>query len=86
MVSIGEIHIFLQQSRRGLFGRNKTISGLKYLSCRKYSFGKLSEFSKVKNVQDDPESNIHGFLWRDICVSSHQLNMPTWNKQRKPPP
>jgi hypothetical protein len=75
MISFGEIHVSTNQ-----------ISGLKHLTCRKYSFQKLTEFSQGNNVQDDPESNIHGFLWRDTCVSSSQLNRPIWRKQSQPQP
>jgi hypothetical protein len=31
-------------------------------------------------VLDAATSNIDGFLWRDTCVSSTQLNRPIWNK------
>jgi hypothetical protein len=62
MVSFGETHVFLQLSFIGLFGGNKTNPGLKHLSCRKYSFQKLTEFSQVNKVQDDPDSNIRGFF------------------------
>jgi hypothetical protein len=36
-------------------------------------------------VLDPPASNIDGFLWRDICVSSNQLNRPICNKRLSPP-
>jgi hypothetical protein len=38
------------------------ISTLKNVSCMKYSFQKLTEFSKGINVLDDPASNVIGFL------------------------
>jgi hypothetical protein len=58
----------------------KQISGLKQLSFRKYAFQKQTEFSQVNNVQDDADSNTHGFLWRVTCVSSSQLNRPIMEK------
>jgi hypothetical protein len=38
------------------------------------------------NVQDAAASNIDGFLWRDACVSSTQLNRPFGNKMSLSPP
>jgi hypothetical protein len=43
---------------------------LKTMISRKYSFQKLTQFSKGNNVPDAAASNIDGFLWRDICVYS----------------
>jgi hypothetical protein len=39
-----------------------------------------------KNVLDIPASNKHGFLWRDTCISSTQLNKPVWNEESLSPP
>jgi hypothetical protein len=36
-------------------------------------------------VLDGPVSNIDGFLWRDTCVSSTQLNRPIWKKESLSP-
>jgi hypothetical protein len=44
--------------------------------CRKYSFQKLTQFSKEKNVLDVADSSIPGFLCRAKCVPSAQLNKP----------
>jgi hypothetical protein len=41
---------------------------------RKYSFQKLNHFSLGNNVQQANTSNKAGCLWRDMCVSSNQLN------------
>jgi hypothetical protein len=33
------------------------------------------------NVVDDEDDNIDGFLWRDTCDSSTQLDRPILNKE-----
>jgi hypothetical protein len=55
--------------------QREPISPLKILSCRKYSFQKLTKFSQEKNALDVPASNVDVFLWRDTCVSSSQMCM-----------
>jgi hypothetical protein len=40
----------------------------------------LTQCTQGNNVLDAATSNIGGFLWRDTCVSSTQLNRPIWNK------
>jgi hypothetical protein len=40
-----------------------------------YYFQKLPQLSQVINVLDAAASNIHGFLWRDTCVSSTQIGL-----------
>jgi hypothetical protein len=66
--------------------QNELFSTLKTMICRKYSFQKLNEFSQGNNVPDVPASNSDGFLWRDTCVSSTQLNRPICRKQSLFPP
>jgi hypothetical protein len=56
------------------------------VSCKKYSFQKLSQFSLGNNVLDTAASDIYGFPWRDTSVSSTQLNRPISNKKRLSPP
>jgi hypothetical protein len=56
--------------------QNESFSTLKTRVCRKYSSQKLKQFSQGTNVLDAPDSNIHGFLWRDTGVSSTQLSLP----------
>jgi hypothetical protein len=51
-------------------------SPLKTLIGRHYSFEKLTQYSQGNNVLDAPSSNINGFLSRDTCVSSNQVNRP----------
>jgi hypothetical protein len=50
MVVFGEIHLFLQCNWIGLFGGNRAYLHLQHFSFRKYSFQKLTEFSKGNNV------------------------------------
>jgi hypothetical protein len=69
MDSFGEIHAFLYLNWIGLFEWREHSSTLKHLSCREYSFLKLSLFSQGNNVVDDPDSNTDGFLSRSTCVS-----------------
>jgi hypothetical protein len=57
------------------------ISTLKSVICRKYIFQKLTQFSQGNNVLDASAPNIGVSLWRDVCVSSTQMNSPTWNKK-----
>jgi hypothetical protein len=54
---------------------------MKTMICLKYSFQKLAQFSQENNVLDATPSNIDGFPWRGVCVSSTQLNRPIWKKE-----
>jgi hypothetical protein len=74
VVFLGETHVFLQLSWIDLFGANRAYLTLKQLSCRKYYFQKLIQFSQWNNALDSPTSNTDGFLLRDTCVPSTQLN------------
>jgi hypothetical protein len=49
-------------------------------------FQKLMYFSKGKKALEASDSNTHGFLSKDIYVSSNQLNMPIWSKESQSPP
>jgi hypothetical protein len=51
---------------------------LKTMICRNYSFPKLTQFSQGNHELDAYASDTHGFLLGDTCVSSTQLNRPTW--------
>jgi hypothetical protein len=59
---------------------------VKHVSCRKYSFEKLTEFPQGNNVLYAVASNIDGYLWRDTCVSSTQPDTPIRSKQSLFPP
>jgi hypothetical protein len=77
---------FFYLSGEAYLEQNESFSTLKTLICRKYSSQKLTQLSQGTNVLDAPDSNIHGFLWRDTCVSSTQLNRPIWKKESLSPP
>jgi hypothetical protein len=55
---------------------SECISTLRNLSCSKYSFQKIIQFSQGNNVLDAPASNIDGFISGDTCVSSTFLDRP----------
>jgi hypothetical protein len=50
--------------------QREPMSTLNHLSGRKSSFHKRTKFSQGNNVLDAPSCNTHGFLSRDIFVSS----------------
>jgi hypothetical protein len=56
--------------------QTELISTLKQLIWMMHFFQKLTQFSQRNNVLDAAATNIDGFLWRDTCVSSTQLNRP----------
>jgi hypothetical protein len=63
MVFFGENHVFLQLSAEYAYlCQRELISTLKNLSCRRYSFQKLTQFSQGNNVLDFPASNTDGSL------------------------
>jgi hypothetical protein len=66
--------------------QRKPISIFKNLSSRNVAFQKLTHISQGNNVLGAPASKTDGFLSRDTCVSSTQLNMPTWNEDSLFPP
>jgi hypothetical protein len=43
-------------------------------------FQKLAQFSQENNEPDASACKTNGFLSRNTCVSSTQLNTPAWNK------
>jgi hypothetical protein len=72
---------FFNSAKEANLEQTAPISTLKHLSCKKYSFQKLTQFSKENNALGDPATNIDGFVWRDMCVSSITLNSPFRSKQ-----
>ena len=58
----GEIHVFLQLGWIGLLVGHWNYHHCKYLSCRKYSFPNVNQFSRGRNVRNSVASNIDGFL------------------------
>jgi hypothetical protein len=53
---------------------------LKHLSFKTIPY-KKTQFSKVINALDAPDSKLDGFLYRDTCVSSTQRSRPVWSKK-----
>jgi hypothetical protein len=49
---------------------------MKTMICRKYSCGKVAQFSKGNFVLYASASKIHGLLWSETCAFSTQLNKP----------
>jgi hypothetical protein len=70
---------FFNTAEESYLEQREPISTFKNLSCRKYSFLKLTRFSQGNTVLFAEASNIHGSLWRDASVSSTLLNRPIWN-------
>jgi hypothetical protein len=52
----------------------------KRLSFRKHSFQNLSRLLQGNNMLHAPASNMHAFLWRDTCVYSTLLSIPSWRQ------
>jgi hypothetical protein len=69
------------QLKKHIWNKQSLVHLEKYLSCRKYSIAKLSQFSEANSALDAPASNIDGFLHRDTSVSSISLSMSIWSKQ-----
>jgi hypothetical protein len=57
------------------------IYNLKHLSGRKYSFDKITQSSEGNNVLPDPVSNQDGFLSRDTCFPSTEVDRPVWRQR-----
>jgi hypothetical protein len=57
-------------------------SSWKHLSCREYSFQTLTQFWPGINALDASGPETNGFLLRDTCFCSTQLNRPIWKKRR----
>jgi hypothetical protein len=54
--------------------------------AEKYSSQKLTQFSQCNNVLHAPATQYNGFLSRDTCISSTQLNRPISIKMSFSPP
>ena len=81
MVFFPEINVFLQLSLKVLCGTKKAHLHLEKAQLHEVSFQKLTQFSQGNSVLDGPTSDFSGFLWRDLCVSSAQLNRPIWKQE-----
>jgi hypothetical protein len=65
---------FITSAEYAHLEQTKKTSTLKHQSCRKYFIENLNWFSQGNNVLDAAASNKVGFLCRDTCVSSTELN------------
>jgi hypothetical protein len=74
IVVFQEIHVFLLINWSGLLEQREPNTTLKIPRCTKNFLWKLSLLSQRNNVLDAAASNRDGFLWRDTCVTSAQLN------------
>jgi hypothetical protein len=74
------------QPNRPIWDRISLSKLLKYLTCRKYSFKKLTQSSQGNNVLNAPNFNIDALLSRDTCVSSTQLSSHIWKEMSRSPP
>jgi hypothetical protein len=70
----------------GLDGTKWTFLHFENSVFRSYFFQYWNIFTQVNNMVDACASNTNGFLSRDTCVSSTQLNRPIWNKLSLSPP
>jgi hypothetical protein len=75
----GEIHVFLQLSWVGLFGANKAYLHFEIAKWQEILLSKTNSILKGKQCSRSPDSNTNGFLLRDKCVHSTQLNRPKWH-------
>jgi hypothetical protein len=74
------------QMKRPIWTNISLAQPLIYLTCKKYSLEKLTQFSQGNDLMDAPHCNIDAFLATYTCVSSILLNMPFWNKMSLYPP
>jgi hypothetical protein len=76
---------FLNLVKEAYLQQRQPIPTLINLSWRRYSFQKLTQFSKRNNVLDAPASYMNVFLLRNTSVYSTQLKRPIWKKHRLSP-
>jgi hypothetical protein len=77
---------FFNSIEESYFEKGEDISPLKNLIGGQYSFLKVTQFSQGNNLLTAPASYLYGFLSRDICVSSTQIDRLIWNKMYISPP
>jgi hypothetical protein len=68
MVFFREIQVFFNLPEKAYLEQTDPNWIFKYLNCK--SFQHLKWFSQGNNMVEAAASNIDGFLWRDIYVSS----------------
>jgi hypothetical protein len=82
----GAIHVSSTQLNRPIWKKNSLLPPLNIHVAGCIPFKKLTPFSHGNNVLDAAASNVDSFLWKEICVSSTQMNRPIWSKQSPSPP
>jgi hypothetical protein len=80
MAFFGEIRVFLQPSRTGFFGANRTYHHTENYVLQEVFLSKTNSIFQGNNVLDVPASNKDEYLWRYSCIFSTQLHRPIWNK------
>jgi hypothetical protein len=70
MVFFGEIHVLLELSCIYLFGAKRAYVHLESPKWQEVFLSNRTKFSQGNNVLDAPSCNTHGFLSRDVFVSS----------------
>jgi hypothetical protein len=70
---------FLKSAELASLEESEPISTLIQVSCRRWSFQKLTQLSQGNNVLDSPASNTEGFL-QETHVILKQVNRTIWNK------
>jgi hypothetical protein len=86
MVFFGKVHVFLQLSCIGLFATKRALHHIENYDLQGAFLPKLTHSSQGNNALDVAAYNTDGFLWRDTCVSSNQMNNPICNKKCVYPP
>jgi hypothetical protein len=71
---------FFNSAEGAYLEESEPILTMKNLSSRKYPCAKHTEFSQGNNVLDAPACITLGYLLRDTCGSSSELNRPILNK------
>jgi hypothetical protein len=77
MVFFQKIHMFLQLSCRALFGIKTAYLHIEKPKLQDIFLSKLTQFTQGNNVLEAAAYDTNGFLLRDTCVPSTQLNNPT---------
>jgi hypothetical protein len=71
---------FFNSAKKASLEETESISILKHVGCRKYSFQTPTQFSQGNNVLDPIANNTDGFQSRETYVSLIQVNRPICNK------
>jgi hypothetical protein len=77
-----ETHLFHHLGCSVYLEKNEPFCTLKTMSCRKYSFQDLTQFSQEKHILDAPASSTDDVLLRESLF--HQLSQIGLLKQNEP--